>query len=225
MTTAKYTISIALLLSSTALAGARIDFRIPGETVISDPESQGVVLSPGDYTVEVYMVDTGNPQGNISFRGLYLDSADTESVTVSPTFTWTNPDQIGVVFPDFPNPAWIYPVPVLIPHVQITLPDNGEVLLGTLTMNVNWLNLGELGVLDLVNKDAQDPNLGARADFGFGVLPNDPVTTWRAHTGEITGGVLQVVVTPEPGSLLIMFIGASAAMRANRQRVRRVSGT
>lgn len=195
-----------LVLSSHAFGGMRIDLRPEGLTVL--PTSPPIVVGfpPGVYNVDVYLVDTGNQNlGDIRFRGLFLDSADTNGeVTTGPTFNWMNPFGIGAVFPNLPNTAWVYPVAVPNPLYQIVLPDNGEVFIGDLNVTVN-----ESGFLDLVNFDNPNANFGARADFGWGG-PNDPVTTWRTFTGEITGGRLGFYPTPEPASLILLSLGALA---------------
>jgi hypothetical protein len=48
--------------------------------------------------------------------------------------------------------------------------------------------------IDVVNPDETDVNDGFYLVFGFGVEPGDPVTTWRANTGEVTGGTVSFVV-------------------------------
>ncbi|MBI4716178.1 MAG: hypothetical protein HY763_00060, partial [Planctomycetes bacterium] len=67
-------IAVGVLVFGTghaAFGGARIDLR-------PDP-----LMPPGGYApntiinVEVFMVDTGNPQGDIPFLGIALDFADT----------------------------------------------------------------------------------------------------------------------------------------------------
>lgn len=208
---------------SAALAGMRIDLR-------ADPP-----VPPGGYEpnsivdLQVYYVDTGNPQGNILFRGLFLDFNDSPPWGGAPgTFTylgggsspspggdlyfgWVNMFGIGML-PPLPNTSWIYPLSTPNPLFQITLPDNGEVYAGHIYINVGTAG----GTVDVTNDDVADPNWGARADFGFGG-PNDPVTTWRAYTGELTGGVLELPVVPEPASVVMVGIGLVYALRAKRK--------
>ena len=214
MTRAKFVAMSVLVFATITQGGMRIDLRpvgltvTPGNPPVVYPFQVGV-----PYNIDVYLVDTGNPTlGNIQFLGLFLDSADTGGdVTAGPTFNWMNPFGIGAVFPNLPNTSWVYPVPVPNPLFQIVLPDNGEVFIGDL----NVILTDDYGILDLVNNDNPDANFGARADFGWG-SPNDPVTTWRAYTGEITGGRLVFDNTPEPTSLILLSLGALALARKRR---------
>lgn len=196
------------LLASGELAwgGMRIDLRPDGLTTIpGNPPS--VTAMPGTYNVDVYYVDTDNPNmGNIAFRALFLDSADTTGLVLGQGMIWACGGFCDPV--PFPNTSWVYPLPTPNPFFQITIPDGGEVFAGNFDVTVD----ADGGLLDLMNADNPDANFGARADFGFGG-PGDPFTTWRAFTGEITGGRLAINV-PEPTSLLLLMIGASVAMRA-----------
>ena len=215
---------IAVAGVSTTRAGARIDLRPePPENGISYQRYERV-------NVDVVMVDTGNAQGDIAFRGLYLDFEDSTALSFpgpdggfggldDNEFDWINPFGIGAEFPDLPRTSIVYTnVP---PWGLPTLPDGGELLLGQIMMRIDSLP----ATLDVLNADAADPNLGARADFGMGG-PGDPVTTWRAFTGDITGGVL---VIPEPATLIGMLVMAGilttprAATRATKRMDRRRS--
>lgn len=196
---------------SVALAGARIDLRP------TPPIPPGGYQPGTDVQVDAWLVDTGNPQGNISFRGIFLDFTDSSS-----SFSYLDPDgsgslgpndfwwtmggfAIGQPAPQLPQASWVYPLATPNPLFQYTMPNNGEVLLGQLIVDLGATG----GNLDALNDDAADPNLGAAVSFGFGG-PGDPVTTWRAFTGEITGGVLELPVVPEPTSCLLLAFGASA---------------
>ncbi len=214
------------LWCTVALAGARIDLRP------TPPIPPGGYQPGTDVQVDVFLVDTGNPQGNIQFRGVFLDFSDSPPWAGEPgtltypdldgpgpqmanSFYWINPFTIGGCLPcRLPQTSWVYPLPTPNPLFQITLPNNGEVQLGHLFVDVGTQG----GVLDAVNDDVADPNFGARVDFGFGGA-GDPVTTWRAFTGDITGGVLELPVIPEPTSCLLLALGASALFikrKANR---------
>lgn len=197
---------ISALAASSAFAGVRIDLR----TNPPIPEF-GYNLNQ-DITVDVFLVDTGNPQGNIQFRGVFLDSSDTApQLTVGPQFNWMNPFGIGAVFPNMPQTSWVYPLPTANSMFQIVLPNDGEVRLGDVNVNVG--NTPGIYKLDLSNGDNADVSFGARADFGFGGA-GDPVTTWRSFTGDITGGSIQIpVAIPEPASLLLLAGGAIALFK------------
>lgn len=196
--------ALAVLIVSTALAGPvwgglRIDLRpdVPG------PYNPGQTVN-----VDVYLVDTGNPQGNIQFRGIFLDFTDTEAGLVPAAwFHWNAPFCLDCEWSPLPNPAWVYPLAQPNPLFQITMPENGEVNAGDINVTVN-----ADGWLDVMNDDNPDSNFGARVNFGFGGQ-GDPVTTWRAFTGEITGGALFMDVVPEPGTLVLLAAGVGVVLR------------
>lgn len=188
-------------IATSAFAGAMVDLR---------PDVAGPYVPGQVVNVDVWLVDTGDPVGNVQFRGLFLDFADTGAgLAPAANFTWENPFGIGAVFPALPNTSWVYPLATPNPLFQITLPEGGEVRLGDIDVTTNATD-----TLDVMNADNADPNFGARADFGFGGA-GDPVTTWRAFSGELTGGTLEMVV-PEPGTLALLGLGAAAALRRRR---------
>ncbi len=212
----KSAIIIWLALSAPIFAGLRIDLRPTPPVPPSGYQPNTLV------DVDFFLVDTGNPQGAIQMRGVFLDFFDSPPWGGAPgTLTYPDPDGPGSLtanefnwFTPFticfgpcggglPLTAWVYPLPTPNPLFQITMPDNGEVQIGELKVNVGASG----GILDATNHDNPDINFGARVDFGFGG-PNDPVTTWRAFTGDITGGVLELPVIPEPASLLLLSSAA-----------------
>lgn len=223
---------------SSTLAGARFDIRPAGVTVIpGNPPS--VVVTPGQVlSANVFLVDTGNPQGSIAFRIISLDFTDT-SPSVVEANGWAGPDGEFLNDPrtsrneiadnpqvfnwppscDFgscddrtlPYPYWVYPLSVPIPAFQITMPDNGEVQLADIQIEVP----SQLpAIIDLMNAEVADANYGAYAAFGFGG-PGDPVTNWRAYTGELTGG--QLLLVPEPGMLILLGIATIVGYQSTSQ--------
>lgn len=219
----KFQIAVFVVISSSALAGLRIDLRpIP-------PVPPGGYEPGTDVHVNVFLFDTGNPQGQIAFRGVFLDFSDSPPWGGEPgTLTYPNPDGTGngefswiTPFSIHPNPgflpqtSWVYALQTPNPLFQIVMPDNGEVQLGSLLVDVGTQG----GVLDATNRDNPDPIFGARVDFGFGGA-GDPVTTWRAFTGDITGGVLELPVIPEPESCLLMASVLTMAIVACRNQRR-----
>ncbi len=214
-------LAVAVLLSAqqTLNAGLRIDLR---------PVPPGPYYT-GNTTVEVnvFLVDTGNPQGAIQLRGVFLDFSDSHPDYTYPdpdgagslpanTFAWINPFMIGATFQTLPQTSWVYPLPTPNPLFQITVPDNGEVQVGSMKVHIGPDN-GQFKFLDAMNDDVADPNFGARVDFGFGG-PGDPVTTWRAFDGQITGGVTELTPVPEPASLLL-GLGCGLVFFARRNQV------
>jgi hypothetical protein len=218
-------------VTANAFGGAAIDLRPD----VAGPYNAGQVVN-----FDVFLVDTGNPQGNILFRGVFLDFTDTDSGIVSVNnwrgpdgifadnpgppaneeadnpqdeITWVNPFGIGAVFDSLPKTSWVYPLPTANMLFQYVLPDGGEVNIGD--VNVTMPNDAGTYNLDVMNDDVADPNFGARLDFGFGGA-GDPVTTWRAFTGDITGGTESVTVIPEPATLALLGVGAIAALRRRR---------
>lgn len=205
-------------IATSAFAGLRVDLR----PVQAGPYAPNTVVD-----VNVFLVDTGNPQGQIQLRGAFLDYTDSAAEFSYPDpdgagalgdgdFSWINPFTIGAVFPDLPQTSWVYPLPTANPLFQITVPNDGEVQLGSLKVNVGAAPPAPVDrILDAMNDDVADPNFGARVDFGFGGA-GDPVTTWRAFSGDLTGGTLALNVTPEPATLALLGLGAVAAFRRRR---------
>lgn len=221
---------ILLTCSTATFAGARIDLRPQGLT-ITPGDIPSVTVTPGQtLNLQAFIVDTGNPQGAIAFRGVFLDFTDTSSSIVEANvwggtdgnlltegdnpilFEWINPFTVGKDFDPMPRVDWIYPLPTPSPLFQITLPDNGEIQLGSILVDVP----SQLpAIIDVMNADVPNVFYGARVDFGFGG-PNDPVTTWRAHTGELTGG--QLLLIPEPATLLLFVVGTFVALNTRPKK-------
>lgn len=107
-----------------------------------------------------------------------------------------------MLFPDLPNPLLVWNLancPQGSP-LAVSLPNDGERHLGAIS--VTMPSTPGNYVIDVMNDDASDPDFGAIATFGCGGPPPwPPFTVWRAHTGELTGGVLEFTVVPEPGTL------------------------
>lgn len=171
-------------------AGARIDLR---------PTPASPLLPNSQTVVHVYIVDTGNPQGDILFRGIFWDFSDSNGTLNFPTdefdFDLAGSEDYAV-FPELPQASIVWSKPIPPPaHSMYVLPNNGEVYIGSVLVNVGALG----GTLTLMNADHPDPNFGARVDFGFGGA-GDPITTWRAFTGELTGGTLALSIGSAEGA-------------------------
>lgn len=202
---------LALLAVNQSLsAGLRIDLR---------PVQPGPYFQNQIVDVNAFLVDTGNPQGAIQLRGAFLDFTDSHlDYTYPPdnTFTWINPFTIPPWPSYLPQVSWVYPLSTPNPLFQITVPNDGEVQLGSMKVNVGTVN-GQQKFLDAMNDDVADPNFGARVDFGFGG-PGDPVTTWRAFDGQLTGGVVELTPVPEPGCYALLAGGLLCLARRRRIR-------
>lgn len=214
---------VGIVFVNAASGGLRIDLRPEGRTVIPGDPPMAVAEVGELVNVDVWLVDTGNPQGNISLRSTFLDFMLSDPGFLYPgpdgmmgtpddnNFAFENPNGIGAVFPNLPLPSWVYPLPTPHPEFQITVPDDGEVRVG----EINIIIPGSFppAMLDAIHFGVADPSFGARVDFGFGT-PGDPVTTWRAFTGEITGG--QLLFVPEPTSLVLLLAGCGVVVRRKR---------
>ncbi len=116
-------------------------------------------------------------------------------------------DPAGVISID-----WRLDIPS--PEYQVTLPGDGSPLrIGAFEV---VLDFGDVyhgpWWIDLL--DAEDPIFGAELRFGFG--DDDPLTTWRADTGDITGGQLLLYTVPEPSALVLLGFSAAALVRRRR---------
>ncbi len=212
--------AVCLGASPPANAGARIDLRpMPP-------------MPPGGYAphtiidVDVFMVDTGNPDGDIRFIGLYLDFRATLGTLAYPgddrilgtsddnRFSWVNPMGFNWVSPSLPQPSWIHSCePFDCPAYQIILPDDGEVLLGSILVNVGSAG----GILDVLN--ATGPHPGGGAGIFRSLRSSIDYDYWLATTGDLTGGRLHIIV-PEPGTLVLVFLGTATTFgfrRTNRR--------
>lgn len=222
--TSRIAVAVMAVFAGSAWGGLRIDLR-PENHDIAPGNPPTALVEPGELVnVDVWLVDTGNPQGDIRFRGVFLDFTQSDPGFLFPgpdaametaddnEFDWENPFGFEGGLPDLPNPSWIYTAMVPTPF-QITLPDDGEVRIGEI--NVIMPGSHSPALLDLTNADNPDGNFGARVDFGFGGA-SDPVTTWRAFTGDITGG--QLLFVPEPTSLVLLLAGCGVVARRKRGR-------
>lgn len=96
--------------------------------------------------------------------------------------------------PDYPLPAIAYLGSGPITGAILVLPANGSLRIGHIQSVTLPMSSGSY-TLDVMNSDSSDPNQGATIQFGFGVQPGDPVTIWRAFTGDLTGGTHTFVVS------------------------------
>ncbi|MEE9296330.1 MAG: hypothetical protein V3W34_15405 [Phycisphaerae bacterium] len=162
----RYCLAAATLLAvgSVARAGALIEL---------------VPATPGPYTpgqgVTVDIVITTDETEDVLLRLIHLDFRGTSSA-IAAGMSFSIPPEF-FEFPDLPRPAefWTNAPPVLSAGVPTVL--------GQVGVSVN-----DCGVLDVMNFDEPDPDLGARIEVG--TCAEGPPTAWRAFTGELVGGTL-----------------------------------
>lgn len=70
--------------------------------------------------------------------------------------------------------------------------------------------------LDVLNADPTDTERGAVLQVQSNI-PNDSSAYWYADTGELRGGSYEFVVVPEPGTWLLLVLGAVFAARKREQ--------
>ncbi len=194
---------ISVAVCSSTFAGARVDLR-------PEPAMPAEGYPPNaNVAVAVYLVDTGNEGEDVTFSHISFDLTDTFSQGAiglipqadaiccgCPSFMgWTSGACVAECFvcPNQSRPAWFD----LEQNSEYVMPAGGELLLGTIQLQVGSDNF----VLDVMN--AEEPTVfhGAFAHV-HGELPGEEFM-WSAYTGELTGGMLQVVVNSDaPNSLV-----------------------
>ena len=121
--------------------------------------------------------------------------------------------EVYVSFPGYPVPSSTYPLAVPIPGLILTLPADGLLRSG-------WIDLTlptELGdyVLDIGTTE------GAFVSYGFASPPDGDIWCFAGcPENGLSGSTYTFTVIPEPASLWLLAVAASAAARARRQTVR-----
>lgn len=202
---------LVLLLPATVHAGASIELI---------PEQSGPYF--GGETVEVGVFATSDLDHRL--RVLQLDfSASNSALLLGDRFAFDYRGSDGVVVSmqiyyelselhdeDGAVVAATYPLDVdLGPNFLIDLVPGVQVHLGDLDVTLP----GAAGVytLDAMNASEPDPAVGAMFEYDF-----DTPTTWRAYSGELTGGTYDFVIVPEPASCLLLSAAAFALRRRGK---------
>lgn len=161
--------------------------------------SQPAPYSPGSHVnVDVRI-------SNLTGQDVYLRFAQLDTTDTDPALAFGNPEfefdysaltdaGLYIEFPAYPYPSTVYFGTNAMPGFILSLPGYQHIHLGTIRDQIMPPTSGSF-TLDVMNATASDPNFGAQLQFGFGVQPDDPVTAWRAFTGELVGGTFAFVVT------------------------------
>ena len=141
-----------------------------------------------------------------SSHAAFVDLADADGALVAASCTVMGEDgmsQMVLPFEGAPTPN------TGVGHLSLTLP--AYVGPGEDHYMLDVMNVGAFGP----GHGTPDPtNNGARIKFGFGGA--DPMTTWTAPGGDLTGGMLDITVIPEPATLVLLALGGVAALRRRR---------
>ena len=130
-------------------------------------------------TVDVFAIVDGDPLPDLALAPAF----EFEFVDPQSYFEWSG----------LPVPALGYTKTSPLPGI-LHLGAQQSLHIGSLDV-VLPIELGSYG-LDVMNVAASHPALGAVISFGFGSAIDEPVTTWSAETGELTGGSLLLNVGP-----------------------------
>ena len=195
-------LSLVLGLASIAQAGAVVDLVPP-----CDPCAGGATV-----TVDILLnQDTGS---DVYVRLAELHMDDTDPALVLSNFQWAfgavghYKDEDLAGGPAGVACAYYYEVVGDLgpnPGAQLLLPaDGSQVLIGAVDVTLPLADGAY--TLDVMNADESDPDLNAVVAFGFD-LGDDPVTSWRAFDGNLTGGQVAINV----GSAAISYVSSAPA--------------
>lgn len=151
--------------------------------------------NPGPYAVgESLSVDVWL-HSEVSFDSylwvVQLDFSDSDvQLVLDPTFTFDLsssmfPEEFREVYPELPIPSAANTAEYICPECRLQLPAGGAIHIGSI--GVNLPDEAATYRLDVLNVDDPDENHGAW------VLESGS-RSWRAFTGEITGGTFDFVV-------------------------------
>ncbi len=179
-------------------------------------ETAGVVVelvpdNPGPYfggesvTVDFWL--QSQEGADVELRTVAFDFSETDSaLTLDSTFEFdlssVTSGAVYNVFAELPRPGIAFlPDFLTPPGFLLVLPAIDPLHIGSLALELP--SMPGLYQVDALNADQPDLGMGG-ARF---LLTNG--TDWRAFDGEITGGVFDFVVIPEPGTLSLLVLGAA----------------
>lgn len=195
--------TLVLAVASPAFAGAIIDL-VPSAAA-SKFNPCGAYAAGEVVTIEVFIGQDPAATGRY-LRLMQLDFTTSDDEVVPSAISWENTsnhfqhlDDLGGSNKRYSNTFHgdlVTPDLGLDTTRQLLLPGDGSMVKAgefTLTMP------GTPGdfTLNVLNAGSSDPDRGAQIRFGYSLSGTDPVTVWRADTGDLTGGLLNMSVVDQ----------------------------
>jgi hypothetical protein len=150
-----------------------------------------------------------------------LDFRDSHpDLVLGPTFTFdltssTHPEDFQIQ-PDLPVPWADNTAEYDCDECRLQLPANGWLHVGDLTVQLP--TDPAIYVLDALNRD-DPPDGGDPLQYPGALMYVDARYFWQAYTGDITRGIFDFEVIPEPATLSLLMLGAAAVV-CRRRRAR-----
>jgi len=179
------------------------------------PDNPGPYIGGESLTVDVWLHN--NEDIDTRLRDIQFDFTDTDAkFLLESTFTFdysSLPDDRGYQWrsPELPVPRTRNSLDCFCPGLFLPFPGNGSLHIGS----IGAILPDDPGMyrMDMVNADEPYEGLGAQ------IIPIYSFVPWRSYTGEITGGVYDFEVIPEPATLSLLILGAvGVACRRRRNR-------
>jgi len=207
------------IILSAGIVALAAGFAQAGAIIELIPDDPGPYYGGESVTVDVWV--NGNTSVDLGLRGIQFDFSDSDpTLSFASTFAFdlsSIPSDINgyVTFPDLPVPRTFMTLDCLCPELLVQLPVQQSLHIGSVALVLPT----ELGAyrMDILNSGEGDASLGAWMRLGF---TTGPEGLWRAYTGDITGGTLDFVVIPEPGTLTLLVLGLLAVIRPRHRHIR-----